>query len=100
MTVVDLKPKRARRSRSLPMEQATGAAKFFDRMVREIEGELGGRRQLTRIQLELIRAFAGGATVLKYSARPARSIFPAMRRSPAPCCASARGSGLSAGRRM
>jgi hypothetical protein len=66
MTVVDLKPKRARRPRGLPIDQATGAAKFFNRMVCEIEGELGGRRQLTRIQLELIRAFAGAATTLQY----------------------------------
>jgi hypothetical protein len=67
MSVVDLKvPKRARRARGLPLEQATGAARFFDRMVRDIEGDLGGRRQLTRIQSELIRAFAGAATTLQY----------------------------------
>jgi hypothetical protein len=68
MTVVDLKvPKRAKRSsRGLPMEQATGAARFFDRMVREIETDLGGRRQLSRIQGELIRAFVGAATTLQY----------------------------------
>jgi hypothetical protein len=68
MTVVDLKPgKRAKRDRrSLPLEQATGAARFFDKLVREIETDLGGRRQLTRIQGELIRAFAGAATTLQY----------------------------------
>src|ERR1700758_1270432 len=67
MTVLDLKvPKRTRRGpRSLPLEQATGAARFFDKMVREIETDLGGRRQLSRIQ-ELIRAFAGAATTLQY----------------------------------
>jgi hypothetical protein len=65
MTVVDLKvPKRVKRS--LPLEQATGAARFFDKMVREIETDLGGRRQLSRIQAELIRAFAGAATTLQY----------------------------------
>ena len=69
MTVVDLK--RAKRSRRkprdiLPLDQATGAARFFARMVREIEQDLGGRRQLTRIQGELIRAFAGAATTLQY----------------------------------
>ena len=65
MAVVDLKvPKRARRG--LPLEQATDAARFFDRMTREIETDLGGRRQLSRIQGELIRAFCGGATVLRY----------------------------------
>ena len=68
MKVVDLKvPKRAKRgSHGLPIEQATGAARFFDRMVREIETDLGGRRQLSRIQGELIRAFAGAATTLQY----------------------------------
>jgi hypothetical protein len=68
MTVLDLKvPKRTRRGpRSLPLEQATGAARFFDKMVREIETDLGGRRQLSRIQGELIRAFAGAATTLHY----------------------------------
>jgi hypothetical protein len=65
MTVVDLKvPKRARRG--MPLEQATDAAKFFNRMTREIQRDLGGRRQLTRIESELIGAFAGGATVLRY----------------------------------
>jgi hypothetical protein len=67
MTVLDLKvPKRTRRGpRSLPLGQATGAARFFDKMVREIETDLGGRRQLSRIQGELIRAFAGAATTLQ-----------------------------------
>jgi hypothetical protein len=67
MTVVDLKPKRAKRtSRSLPLEQATDSARYFNRMVREIETDLGGRRQLSRIEGELIGAFCGGATVLRY----------------------------------
>jgi hypothetical protein len=35
-------------------------------MVREIETDLGGRRQLSRIEGELIRAFAGAATTLQY----------------------------------
>jgi hypothetical protein len=65
MTVVDLKvPKRVKGS--LPLEQATGTARFFDKMVREIETDLGGRRELSRIQGELIRAFAGAATTLQY----------------------------------
>jgi hypothetical protein len=65
MTVVDLKvPKRAKRS--LPLDQATGAARFFSRMVREIETDLGGHRALTRIQRELLQAFAGAATQVQY----------------------------------
>ncbi len=35
-------------------------------MIREIEADLGGRQQLTRIQTELVRAFAGAATTLQY----------------------------------
>jgi hypothetical protein len=69
MTVVDLRPrsKSLKRPRDLlPIEKASGAARFFDRMVREIEGDLGGRRHLTRIECELVRAFAGAATTLQY----------------------------------
>jgi hypothetical protein len=69
MKVVDLK--HAKRSKRAPrdlvsLDRATGAARFFDRMVREIESDLGGRRQLSRIEGELIRAFAGAATTLQY----------------------------------
>jgi hypothetical protein len=69
MSVVDL-GKRAQRKRAprdlMPLDKATGAARFFDRTVREIESDLGGRRQLSRIEGELIRAFAGAATTLQY----------------------------------
>jgi len=45
MTVVDLKPKHHKRaSRALPLEQATDSARFFGRMVRAIETDLGGKR--------------------------------------------------------
>ena len=69
MKVVDLK--RMKRSKRAPrdlvsLDKATGAARFFGRMVREIENDLGGRRQLSRIEGELIRAFAGAATTLQY----------------------------------
>ena len=65
MPVVDLKvPKRAKRS--LPLDQASGAARFFGRMVREIETDLGGHRTLSRIQRELLHAFAGAATQIQY----------------------------------
>jgi hypothetical protein len=65
MTVVDLKvPKRAKRS--LPLDQASGAARFFGRMVGEIESDLGGHRMLSRIQRELLHAFAGAATQIQY----------------------------------
>ena len=66
VAVIDLKPKHKRASRTLPLQQATDAGRFFDRMVRDIQVDLGGRRQLTRIELELIKAFAGAATTLQY----------------------------------
>jgi hypothetical protein len=68
MTVVDLsRMKRTRAPRDLvPIQKTGGAARFFDRMVREIESDLGGRRHLSRIEGELIRAFAGAATALQY----------------------------------
>jgi hypothetical protein len=108
MTVVDLKvPKPAKRSRrGLPLEQATGAARFFEKTVREIETDLGGRRQLSRIESELIRAFpvppppCNISTCKSRLAKPLRSILVAMRRSPLPCYASAPGSDCSVGRRM
>ena len=71
MTVIDfsLKPKRShkRAPRDLmPLDKSSGAARFFDKMTHEIEVDLGGRRELTRIEGELIRAFAGAATLLRY----------------------------------
>jgi hypothetical protein len=50
------------------IDKTSGAARFFERMVREIEDDLsaGHRRQLTRIQCELIRAFCGAAVTLRY----------------------------------
>ena len=61
-TVVNLKTKRRKRaSRALPLEQATDTARFFGRMARAIENDLGGRRGLTRIETELVHAFCGAA---------------------------------------
>jgi hypothetical protein len=66
VTVVDLKVKKVRRDpRALPLDQATDAARFFQKMVRDIESDLGGRRRLARIEGELIQAFVGGATILR-----------------------------------
>ncbi len=68
MTVVDIKTKQAKRNlRSLRLGPATSnAGRFLDKMVRDIETDLGGRRKLTRIEGELISAFAGAATTLRY----------------------------------
>jgi hypothetical protein len=35
-------------------------------MLRDIESDLGGRRELTRIETELVQAFAAGAVALRY----------------------------------
>jgi hypothetical protein len=67
MTIVELKTKKVKRDpRALPLDQATGAGRFLNKMVRDIEVDLGGRRQLSRIEGELIRAFAGAATHVQY----------------------------------
>jgi len=70
MTVVDLNRTKRTHKRAprdlVSIDKTGGAARFFDRMVREIESDLGGRRHITRIQGELIRAFAGAATTLQY----------------------------------
>jgi hypothetical protein len=69
MSVVDLKPSRARRARRgelVALSKRSGPGRFYAALVREIEGDLGGRRDLSRIESELIRAFAGAATQLQY----------------------------------
>jgi hypothetical protein len=52
----------------VPIDRTSGAGRFFAKMVREIEVDLGAgsRRNLSRIESELIRAFAGAATQLQY----------------------------------
>jgi hypothetical protein len=52
----------------VPIGEESGAGRFFTRMVREIEGDLGAgsRRNLSRITVELVRAFAGAATQMAY----------------------------------
>lgn len=50
----------------VPVGEMSGPARFFRKMVRDIESDLGGRRYLSRIEGELIRAFAGSATMLQY----------------------------------
>jgi len=49
----------------VPIADKSGPARFFRRMVKDIEADLGGRRYLTRIESELIRNFAGSATLLQ-----------------------------------
>jgi hypothetical protein len=68
MSVINLKqPKAKRASRDVvELDKHSGAGRFFAKLVRDIETDLAGRRNLTRIESELIRAFAGAATTLQY----------------------------------
>ena len=91
MKVVDLK--RRKRSKRAPrdlvsLDKATGAARFFDRMVREIENDLGGRRQLSRIEGDSSASLAprprcNTSTCRWRSAKAAILILRGMRRLPA-----------------
>jgi hypothetical protein len=68
MNVVDLKPKKFKRApRDLvPIDKTSGPARYYERMVERIEDDLDGRRHLSRIETELIRAFAAAATLMQY----------------------------------
>ena len=66
MTVVAIAKKRIGRRDLQSLEKTSGAARFFAKMVGEIERDLGGRRDLSRIESELVRAFSGAATTLQY----------------------------------
>ena len=48
------------------LDRRTSAAKAFDKLVADIEADLGGRDQLSTIQLVLIEAFAGAAVTLQH----------------------------------
>jgi len=48
------------------LDGRTNAAKLFDRLIRDIEIDLGGRDQLSTIELALIEAFAGAAVTLQH----------------------------------
>jgi hypothetical protein len=46
------------------LDGRTNAAKTFDRIVADIHSDLGGRDQLSAIELALVEAFAGAAVTL------------------------------------
>jgi hypothetical protein len=48
------------------LDKTSVAARYYDRMRRDVENDLGGRRDLSRIEDELIKAFCGSATRLEY----------------------------------
>jgi len=57
------KPQLLVRSR---LDGRTNAAKYFDRLVADIEADLAGRDQLSAIERQLVEAFAGAATTLQH----------------------------------
>lgn len=46
------------------LDGRTNAAKLFDKLVADIESDLGGKDQMTAIELALAEAFAGAAVTL------------------------------------
>jgi hypothetical protein len=63
------KPHRATRPQLLTRDRLdgrTGAAKVFDRLVVDIEADLGGHDQLSTIERALVEAFAGACVTLHH----------------------------------
>jgi len=48
------------------LDGRTNAAKAFDRLVADIESDLGGHDQLSAIEVALVEAFAGAAVTLQH----------------------------------
>jgi hypothetical protein len=46
------------------LDGRTNAAKVFDRLVADIEADMGGRDQLSTIEAELVEAFVGAAVMM------------------------------------
>ena len=68
-TIVELNKQKRRRQSArvlVPLDKTSGASRYYAKMMRDIENDLGGRRDLSRIETELIRAFCGSATRLEY----------------------------------
>jgi hypothetical protein len=70
MTVVELPRKKGRRRRIprdvVPLSANSGPGRFFAKMCRDIRDDLGGTQQITRVADELIEAFCGCATALRF----------------------------------
>jgi hypothetical protein len=67
--IVDIKTKKRRTHAPrdlVAIDKTSGPARFYDKMMRDIETDLGGRRNLSRIQMEWIKGFCGCATRLEY----------------------------------
>jgi len=48
------------------LDKRTAASKFFDRLVADIEADLGGHAELSTIELQLVEAFAGACVTLQH----------------------------------
>jgi hypothetical protein len=46
------------------IDRRSNAAKVFDRLVADVQSDLGGREQLSAIEVALVEAFAGAAVTL------------------------------------
>jgi hypothetical protein len=60
------RPHRRASSQFVAVDKVSGAGKFFDKLTRDVERDLGGRDRLSRIERELVAAFSGAATTLRY----------------------------------
>jgi hypothetical protein len=60
------RPHRKVKDQFVDISKTSGAARYFEKVVREVEQDLGGKRILSRIERELITAFAGAATTIQY----------------------------------
>jgi hypothetical protein len=68
MSVIDLKQVKSKRAprELVEIDKDSAAGRFFEKLVRDIEADLAGRRNLSRIESEFVQAFAGAATTLRY----------------------------------
>lgn len=58
---------RKRATRDLvEIDKASGAGRFFHKMKRDVIHDLGGVRALSRVEHELLEAFCGAATAVRY----------------------------------
>jgi hypothetical protein len=68
-TVIDIKTKKRRQHAPrdlVAIDKTSGPSRYYDKMRRDIINDLGGRRNLTRIETEWIKGFCGCATRLEY----------------------------------
>lgn len=61
------RPQQVRARRDLvPIDKRSGPGRFYAKLIADVESDLAGRSNLSRIESELIRAFAGCCTSLQY----------------------------------